>query len=655
MCGITGLICPVSLPNETLEEACRQMTDALRHRGPDDSGVWVDSGQGVALGHRRLSILDLSPAGHQPMLSACGRYVIVYNGEVYNFKAIRKELEAHLSCPRFASNSDTEVMLAAISLLGLRRALDKFIGMFAFALWDRKDCELTLVRDRVGVKPLYYGWAGNNFVFASELKAIRTLRAFNGDVNRHALSLYLRWNYIPGPHSIYGGIFKLPPGHVLRLKVGELPSPSYDPMPTDPYWSAEEVWQFGAEHPWTGTEDEALEELEALLQDVIRLRMVADVPVGLFLSGGIDSSTLAAFMQSATSTPVKTFTIGFTEPYFSEAPYARRVAEYLHTDHTEIEIDSDQIATYIPDMPHVYDEPFSDTSQIPTLLISKLTREKVTVSLSGEGGDELFLGYDRYFASHLLWTSLRRCHPFLRPIAVRLLRSVPRRVIDAFCFPFTRIIRQFGIQTRGLGDRLHRHADFLTAQTLGELYQGVMRVAPNGHEYVIGSNACEPLFSRETALADGFDDYQIMSYLDLVSYLPDDIMVKIDRASMSVSLEAREPFLDHRLIQFLARIPTSMKIREQTGKVLLRRIMETRIPKEWLERPKWGFGLPVAQLLRGPLRDWAESLLEENRLRSGGFLDPRAIRSAWKAHLTGQDLGYFLWGVLMFEGWLDNQ
>ncbi len=647
MCGIVGVL-QGNLGQGEWESLLRSMTETLIHRGPDDGGLWFDGEAGVGLGHRRLSIIDLAPTGHQPMVSRSGRYVIVFNGEVYNFRALRKELEAldH----RFRGHSDTEVVLAAISEWGLQGALAKFIGMFAFGLWDRQERRLSLVRDRLGKKPLYYGWAGKTFLFASELKALRAHPDFHPEINRDAVASFMRHNYIPMPHSIYKGIFKLPPGCWATLAGGDggtLAGPVR-------YWSAKEVAERGAAEPLADSESEAVAQLDALLRDAVRLRMEADVPLGAFLSGGIDSSTVVALMQAQSVEPVKTFTIGFSEADYNEADHAKRVAAHLGTEHTELYVQPEEARRVIPDLPSLYDEPFADSSQIPVALVSGLARRHVTVSLSGDGGDEVFGGYDRYVWGGRIWTYIGWMPQTVRKAAAAALRV-------ASPLTWEHLIRAVGpllpeqLTQRDPGQKLHRVADVLSVADSEGLYRGLISHWKDPGAVIY--DAAEP----QTVLTDPEQRAQLpdfihrMMYLDTVSYLPDDLLVKLDRASMGVSLEARTPLLDHRVVEFGWRLPLSLKVRGGQGKWILRRVLDRYVPRELIDRPNMGFVVPLDSWLRGPLRDWAESLLQESRLRREGFFKPQPIRETWEAHLSGRrNWQYPMWNVLMFQVWLEK-
>jgi asparagine synthase (glutamine-hydrolysing) len=626
MCGISGFWeTSRQLNNDLLPSIVQQMSNSLIHRGPDDGGVWVDTEVGIALGHRRLAILDLSPEGHQPMTSANGRYVIVFNGEIYNFLELRRQLESlgH----GFRGHSDTEVMLASFSQWGVLDATQYFNGMFAFALWDRQERVLHLGRDRLGEKPLYYGWVGNTLLFASELKAFKAYPNFLAEINRDALALFLNYGYIPAPDSIYKCIYKLPSATVLSWN-----GKTVHPQPVS-YWSAREVAELGITQPFTGSDTEALTQLEVLLKDAVGMRMVSDVPLGAFLSGGIDSSTIVALMQVQSSLPVKTFSIGFHEKEYNEAQYARAVAHHLGTDHTELYVTPSEALAIIPKLPILFDEPFSDTSQIPTFLLSQLARQQVIVSLSGDAGDELFAGYNRYFFDRRIWQKVA-----WMPLAVRQIMT-----------------RALTLNNLIGSDKLRKFRQILGSANQDEVYFNLVSHWKQPETIVIGCSEPVTTLSARQPYANLPDSTQKMMFLDLVRYLPDNILVKVDRATMGVSLEGRIPFLDHRVVEFAWRIPLSMKIRNGQGKWLLRQVLYKYVPKHLVERPKMGFGVPIDSWLRGPLRDWAEDLLNESRLREQGFLNPQPIRQKWKEHLAGdRNWQYHLWDILMFQAWLEK-
>lgn len=648
MCGISGFWNqPQQFKQDELIRIIQSMSDTLQHRGPDDRGIWVNAERGIALGHRRLAIVDLSPEGHQPMLSANSRYVIVFNGEVYNFLELREQLGklGH----KFRGHSDTEVMLAAFSEWGVERAVKSFNGMFAFALWDQQEQTLYLGRDRLGEKPLYYGWVENTFLFSSELKALKVYPDFRGEINRDAITLYLRHNYIPAPYSIYQGIYKLPPATILTLHdTTQLAQPKS-------YWSAKIAVEEGVNNPFLGSEIEAIQQLDHLLRDAVGLRMIADVPLGAFLSGGIDSSTVVALMQAQSSQPVKTFSIGFYEKKYNEAQYAKAVAQHLGTDHTELYVTPEEARAVIPQLPSLYDEPFSDSSQIPTFLVSQLARQQVKVSLSGDGGDELFTGYKRYFLGRSIWQKIGWMPEGWRQLAASALTSLSPHTWDE-AFSILKPLLPNRLQRHFLGDKLHKLAEVMSVPNPEIMYRSLVSHWKYPADVVIG--ASEPLthLSNEQSWANVANFIQQMMYLDTVTYLPDDILVKVDRASMGVGLEARVPLLDHRVVEFAWKIPLSLKIRNNRGKWLLRKVLHQYVPKKLIERPKMGFGVPIDRWLRLELRDWAEDLLDEHRLKQEGFFNPQPIRQKWEEHLSGdRNWQSYLWDMLMFQAWLERQ
>ena len=648
MCGFCGYLQVDSVVERAaMAPVVERMAETLRHRGPDDSGSWVDADAGIALGHRRLSIIDLSPEGHQPMTSRSGRYVIAYNGEIYNFRELRVELEQMGFGWR--GHSDTEVMLAAFEAWGVDGALRRFNGMFAFALWDRDDRALHLARDRLGEKPLYYGWAGRTFLFGSELKPLRAHPAWCGEIDRNALAAFVRHNYVPAPYSIYSGIAKLPPGHRLRIAATD----SRRPAP-ESYWTLRQAAEAGVNNPLDVDDDTAVEELDALLRDAIARRMVADVPVGVFLSGGIDSSTVVALMQAQSSRPVRSFSIGFEEEAYNEARHAKAVARHLGTDHTELYVTPDEAMSVIPRLPAIYDEPFADSSQIPTFLVSQLARKHVTVTLSGDGGDELFCGYVRYFWGRRIWNRIGRLPYRLRALAANALSALSPSSWNVL---FSGVNRFMAPTAMGelTGDRVHKLANVLAVTSPDALYRGLVSHWPDPESIVYGSREPSTALTDRAQWAELADFTQRMMYLDGVTYLPDDILVKVDRASMAVSLEARVPMLDHRVVEFAWRVPLSRKNRNDQGKWLLRQVLYRYVPRELIDRPKMGFGVPIDSWLRGPLRAWAEELLSEHRLRADGYFNPAPIREKWAEHLSGtRNWQYWLWDILMFQAWLDH-
>lgn len=632
MCGIAGFFFQDGLASEEARSIACRMSDIIAHRGPDSSGVYLDSQAGIALAHRRLAIIDLSSAGHQPMQSKSERYTIVFNGEIYNHSGLRCQFKTQFpNACSWRGRSDTETLLTAVECLGIEAALRQTVGMFAFALWDRKARTLYLARDRLGEKPLYYGWQNGVFLFGSELKALVAHPAFARNIDREALNLFLRYNYIPAPWSIYKGIRKLPAGAYLKLAVGqananELPEPQY-------YWALKDAIAAGQTQPFEGNAEEAVEALKKILLQAVGQQMVADVPLGAFLSGGIDSSVVVALMQAQSKRPVRTFTIGFDEPGYNEADHAKAVATHLGTEHTEFYLSPGDALKVIPSLPSLYDEPFADSSQIPTFMVAGLSRQHVTVVLSGDGGDELFGGYDRYRQMHWL-----RCAWSLVSLVPRSIRQLSARAIT-------------GVSSRR---RVHILAGMLACRTLKESHR--FRLSRWKEPTALTRVALEP----QTILTDSTnwpEVSEVRSWLmaiDTLSYLPDDLLVKVDRAAMGVSLETRAPFLDHRVVEFAWRLPLSVKIRGKQSKWALRQVLSKYLPEELFERPKMGFSMPLATWLRDPLRDWAEALLNEGRLRAEGFLDPQPIRQKWTEHLSGhQEWDDLLWNILMFQAWLE--
>jgi asparagine synthase (glutamine-hydrolysing) len=641
MCGIAGFI-GGGPGGRQAQAVLRRMTDAIAHRGPDDDGAWHDEEAGVALGFRRLSIIDLSLAGHQPMASASGRFVTIYNGEIYNYRDLRAELEAAGAAPLWRGHSDTEVMLAAIERWGVVGAIERLNGMFALAVWDRQRRVLTLARDRLGEKPLYYGRMGGVFLFGSELKALTEHPAFERVVDREALTQFLRYNYVPVPRSIWRGIFKLPPAHFIEIDAQgrTLAAPAA-------YWDFGAVASAGAADPLPDT-PALIDDLETLLKDAVLRRMEADVPVGAFLSGGVDSSAIVALMQAQSARPVRTFTIGFDDPQYDEADHARAVAGHLGTDHVTLNVTGRDALDIVPSLPRMWDEPFSDSSQIPTHLVSALTRRSVTVSLSGDGGDELFGGYNRYVSGLRLW---RRAAHLPGPMRRLLARTLQHRFSAGMASAAMRAVPARHRQL-GLADRLPKLGQVIAEDSPDAVYRRLVSHMADPAAIVIGG--AEPAGAGPDD--PGFADFrQTMMYLDTLTYLPDDILAKVDRASMAVSLEARVPFLDHRLVEFAWRLPMSAKIRAGKGKWILRALLDRYVPRTLIDRPKMGFAIPIQAWLAGPLRDWAEALLDESRLRAEGFFEPASVRRLWSEQLRRGGRHAQLWDLLMFQAWWADQ
>lgn len=645
MCGITGFI--NSDVNDNKDRLCNiisKMTSIISHRGPDDSGIWIDERKGIALGHRRLSIIDVSQAGHQPMVSQCGRYIIIFNGEIYNFQTIRSKIDEESYGLSWCSNSDTEVILAAISRWGLAGALKEFVGMYAFALWDRAEEALYLVRDRMGEKPLYYGWSSGVFLFGSELKPLCLHPAWRGEIDRDVLGLYFRNNYVPAPFSIYKNIFKLSPGTLFKLNLKSI-APDELPEPVQ-YWSLLEAAKYGISNPFPGTDQEAISELDKFLKEAIRGQMISDVPIGTFLSGGVDSSAVTALMQSQSSKPIRSFTIGFHDVAYNEADYANSVARYIGTDHTEVYVTPEECISVIPKLPTLYDEPFADSSQIPTYLVCKLARQSVTVCLSGDGGDEVFLGYNR----HVQLDRLQKIFKNI-PLSMRKLISTGLNILPASLMELILRKKKYGI----FADQVQKIANIITKSDPDEMYQSLTKYWEYPSEIVLGSNEKQTLLTDKTLWPDFANLLHRIMYIEHMTSLPDDMLVKVDHAAMGLGLETRVPFLDHRLVEFSWRLPLSMKYRNGLSKWILRQILYKFVPSSLIERPKSGFGIPIDVWIKGPLREWAEELLDENRLRNEGYLNARMVRTKWSEHLEGKRKWQpHLWSVLMFQSWLEK-
>ena len=654
MCGIAGILTAGRVDPDLLQ----RMAGSIAHRGPDDQGIWADEGAGIGFAHRRLSILDLSPQGNQPMQSADGRFVLCFNGEIYNHADIRSELEGIGRVPEagWRGHSDTEILLQAITVWGLEAAIARSAGMFAIALWDRRERLLHLVRDRFGEKPLYYGWAGRDFLFGSELKALRCHPRFDRTIDRQALGAFASRTYVPAPLSIYRGTFKLLPGTILTLSPAALARPLTEPPEeggTGPlrlqrYWSYRDVVRQGLADP-IPDEGEAVDALEQLLATAIKGQSFADVPVGAFLSGGIDSSTIVALYQKYSSQPVRTYSIGFQEDGFDEAPHAKAVARHLGTVHHEHYVSVQEARDVIPLLPAMYDEPFADSSQVPTYLVSRFARHDVTVALTGDGGDEMFGGYNRHVFMPRLWRRLRR---FPRP--VRSMAAAPLvNLSPAF---WTRVAQLIDDRTPPyLGSKVQKGLRIArSATSFEDIYLNFLDEWALEDGPVLETDRARRPFNLD--LGEHADDATRIMYCDAVSYLPDDILAKVDRASMAVSLETRVPYLDHRVAALAARIPLSMKIRGIQGKHILRQLLYRQAPRELFERPKAGFAIPVGEWIKGPLRPWAEELLDPQHMCDEGYFDPALVQRRWQDHLAGRrDSTPALWAVLMFQAWLRDQ
>jgi asparagine synthase (glutamine-hydrolysing) len=646
MCGIAGIFGPPAASADELSGVVQRMAETLAHRGPDDEGVWVDEAAGIAFGHRRLAIIDLSQDGHQPMHSADERYVLSYNGEIYNFRELRVELTQ--AGYAFRSQSDTEVLLAATTVWGVHEACNRLNGMFAFALWDRREQTLSLARDRVGKKPLYYAESGGAFLFGSELKAIAAYPGFDRTVDRDVLAMYLRYNYVPASYCIYKKAHKLGPGEVLTVSLdgGVLN------LRTGAFWTARGAVDRGMAQPLTDAVD-AVDGLESLLRDAVATRMISDVPLGALLSGGVDSSTVVALMQELSDRPIKTFTIGYEESVYDESTRALAVADHLGTDHTELRVTAEEARAVIPRLPALYDEPFGDSSQIPTFLISQAARRDVTVALSGDGGDEVFGGYNRHLWADRVWGGVRRVPHWARVGMAGALMAPPPSLWDRMARATGRITPS-ALQVQDPGAKLQKLADAMRAESPAGLYRTWSSLWQEPGRIAVGGT--EP---SEAGFDGPFDEAMgvagTMMYMDLVTYLPGDVLAKVDRASMGVSLEVRSPLLDHRVIEYAWRMPQSMKLKGGEGKWALRQVLDRHVPRTLVDGPKRGFGVPVGDWLRGPLREWAEGLISERRLADEGFLNPGPIRDAWEQHLGGRrNLQEPLWGVLMFQAWLES-
>ncbi len=653
MCGIVGFLnSSNNYSDQQLGGIITEMSRALKHRGPDDKGVWVDVKAGLALGHRRLTVLDLTKEGRQPMVSFGGRYCLIFNGEIYNFKKLRDELNKNNAAIPWRGNSDTEVLLASIEFWGLETAVKKCIGMFAFALWDKEKKLLHLVRDRIGIKPLYYGWANDLFLFASELKPFHFHPDFEKEIDRNSLALLLQYNFIPAPFSIYKNVYKLQPGAILTLDSQK----SGKQVPNlVSYWSLDQVVEKGLLNPFQESEAKIVEDLEKLLLDSVRLRLISDVPLGAFLSGGVDSSLIVALMQDLADHPVQTFTIGFSESEYNEAYEAKKIAQHLGTSHAELYVSPKQALDVIPKLPYLFDEPFADSSQVPMYLISEFTRGKVAVSLSGDGGDELFGGYNRYVWGNWAWSRIKKMPLWLRQLTANSIGCLSPLSWDRI-FKNLDFILPSSYKVPNPGYKLQKFIELLEKNTPKGLYAAMVSNWKEPADLVKDVTQIPDLIKGGKLWEKISDFKQQMMYMDTLSYLPDDILTKVDRASMGVGLEARVPMLDHRIVEFAWQIPMRINFKQGANKRILRKILYKYVPRNLVERPKMGFSIPIDEWLRGAMRDWAENLLSEERLLREGFLNPVPIRQKWNEHLSGKrNWQSSLWSVLMFQGWLENE
>lgn len=647
MCGLVGFWRHGAA--DRLRQDVGGMLSTLIHRGPDDGGVWTDPGAGVAFGHRRLSIVELSAAGHQPMHSSCGRYVLVFNGEIYNHLELRSSLGE--DGREWRGHSDTETLLACIQSWGLKRALEQVVGMFALALWDRQSRVLSLARDRLGEKPLYWGWQGDTLLFGSELKALRAHPDFRAVVDRGALALYVRHGYVPAPWSIYQGVLKLPQGQFIEISLGQGVSVAKAAAPR-PFWSFNETVAEGCARPFTGDDTAAINALEAQLSDTIGQQILADVPVGAFFSGGIDSTTVVSLMQKISSKPVRTFTVGFSGSEYDEAADAQAIAGHLGTDHMPLVVRSEDALDVIPLLPRMYCEPLSADSQIPLYLISKLARQHVTVALSGDGGDELFGGYNRYLGARRVWLRLQSMPGPVRHACAAFLRSVSPAGWDRL-FTLVKPVLPEKFRLAIPGTKAQKLADVLELDTEMDYFRRLTSHWQDPASIVLGGREHPTLMTSQTSQPQASCFEHWMMAMDAQTFLPDEVMAKVDRAAMAASLETRAPLLDHRVVELAWRMPLRMKIRDGQGKWLLRQVLYRHVPRELVERPKKGFGIPIDDWLRGPLRAWADSLLAEDRLRADGYFDPTPIRVRWRQHVQGShNWQYQLWPILMFQAWL---
>ena len=648
MCGFTGYISSYPMGKFSNNESIiHEMTGSLIHRGPDSEGYWKDSSEGIVMGFRRLAILDTSSNGNQPMISNNGQFVIVFNGEIYNHLILRKEIERIKTNHQWLSGSDTETILCGFELWGIHETIQKCTGMFGFAVWCNKNKELVLGRDRLGEKPVYYGWQGEShdrvFLFGSELKAFQKHPSFQKEIDRDSVSSFLRYSYVPAPNSIYKNIFKLLPGHMLKVSQR-----NQKPEMTE-YWSATPIAQQNHKLSFA-SDSEAIDSLDELLRSSVKQQMIADVPIGSFLSGGIDSSVTTSLMQEQSMEKIKTFTIGFDQKGFNEAEHAKAVAKHLNTDHAELYIDSQDLLNVIPRLSELYDEPFGDSSQIPTYLISKFAKQTVTVALSGDGGDELFCGYNRYKITDKYWKKLKIIPPFLRRILANSILKIPPQQIDKMYSLFSR-----NSQYANFSDKVLKGSNVIASQDIADLYVGLISACKDPNSLVIDGIESNKFLHSKLSTLRNLDDLSLMMLMDLLTYLPDDILTKVDRAAMGVSLETRVPMLNHQIVEFAMQLPQEYKLRDNQTKWLLREVLYRRVPKELIDRPKAGFAIPIGFWLRTSLKDWADDLLSESSIHEQGFFHAVKIRERWQQHLSGtHNWEHFLWNILMFQSWHKN-
>lgn len=651
MCGLNGFF--NAQLSASAHAVIEQMNAAIHHRGPDVGDSWLDESVGIVIGHRRLAVQDLSPAGAQPMLSVCSRYVLAFNGEIYNHLKLREQLMKEGQSTAWRGHSDTETMLACFVAWGIEKTLQAMVGMFAIVLWDRQQNVLTLAKDRMGEKPLYWGWQDQSLYFGSELKGLKAHPAFKADINRDAITLLLRHNCIPAPHSIYQGIEKLLPGCWLQLPLAE-PEKAKMVRP-QAYWRFNDIVEAGLSNPFSGTPEQAIDALESALMESIGGQMQADVPLGAFLSGGIDSSAVVALMQAQSSRPVKTFTIGFDDAGYNEATHAKAVAKHIGTEHTELYMRPEDALSVIPKLSSMYCEPFADSSQIPTFLVSQLARQHVTVALSGDGGDELFGGYNRYLMAQKIWSKSRKLPKPVRQLAAAGLTALAPKNWDMLFNALSPVLPE-KLRLRTPGDKAHKLAGVLNIDSEQAFYHKLTSHWQNTAELVIGAQEPQTLITNPNCWPNTDSFEHAMMAMDAQTYMADDILVKVDRAAMANSLETRVPMLDHRIAELAWRMPLDYKIRNGEGKWLLKQVLFRHVPRELIERPKMGFAIPLHDWLRGPLRDWAEALLDESLLQQQGYFHPAPIRAMWNEHLSGRlNHQHHLWGVLMFQAWLETQ